>query len=114
MRMLWKSIRDPHPNPLPHPDGCPGERGQTWDAVSRSIERLLDEAEWPDVAAAFAHQARGLAGEIDHRGHLAVAGARIDHQVDVVLEVAADLLRVVQRHAVGGEDQRGREQRLAQ
>src|SRR6185437_16400977 len=86
------------------------------DAFSRmraSMECRLHEAEGPGVALALAQERRRLAGKVDHGGHLPVAGARVDHAIEPVLEVPPDLRRVVERDAVVREDQRARQERLA-
>ena len=53
------------------------------------MQRFLHEPERADVPAAFAHEARRLAGKVHDGGDLAVARARIDHEVQLVLENAS-------------------------
>ena len=46
------------------------------------MQGFLHEAERADVAAALPDKARGVSRKVHHRRHLAVAGARVDHEVE--------------------------------
>src|SRR5258708_4143919 len=65
-------------------------------------------------ALPLAQHERLLAAEIDHRARLDAARAGVDDEVELVLEARADFLRVGERRGAAGEQQRGREHRLAE
>src|SRR6266513_6045934 len=67
-----------------------------------------------EQAYSLAHNARRVAGQIDHRARLDAAGSRIDHQVELALEPVADLARLGERPRLARQRQGGGEHRLVQ
>src|SRR2546427_11468658 len=72
-----------------------------------SLSDRLD-GERLERALSLAHNARHVAGQIDHRARLDAAGPGIDHQVELALEPLADLARLGQRPRLPRPRPRGR------
>ena len=72
------------------------------------------QAQAAQVAAAQAGHDRLVRAEIDHGGGLGGARAGIHHRLQRALEALADFVRVVQRLAFAGRDQRRGQQRRAE
>src|SRR5687767_12681329 len=63
-------------------------------------------------AFSFAQHTRFFAAEVDYRAWLDAAGARVDHEVHLVLQPGAHRFRFRQWRAVSGKQKRGREHGL--
>ena len=60
------------------------------------------------VAFPGSQDLRFFASEIDHGGHLDSAGARVQHQIDLMLEPLSNFLSIIERDiAIGQQQSRG-------
>src|SRR5687767_3608081 len=70
--------------------------------------------EWLQRSFSYAQHAGPFFGQIDYGARLDPARATVDHEIELVLEPLADFLRIGDRRALAGQQQRGRQHRLAE